>query len=55
MIHMMPDDFEALSIEIAKDHVKACYISARFILDDGSLSCGLFSPVTHEVLASVCE
>lgn len=56
MLTKMPiAEFEEIAVEIAEEHVRACYISARYILEDGSLSCGFFSPVTHEVLASFSE
>ncbi len=64
MVHMQPQEFEDTAVALARE-IGWCYISARFIerIDAGqvnfepmeALTCGLFSSITHELLASVCE
>jgi len=65
---MITQDFEDCAIAIAEEF-GGCYISARFIerIDAGEVrfvetipgchvhTCGLFSTVTHELLASISE
>lgn len=55
MVYMQTQDFEDAAVQIAESF-GGCYISARFVeTEDQILTCGLFSSVTHELLASISE